>query len=118
MKKLAFAAVAALTIGTAAAEQKFGAEVYPGAKADAGTTEFLTKSLKMKGEAYVTNDPLDKVVAFYKKQPGLTQSPYPDAKQAGFSGKGVMITIQNPWMDMKESKINNTTLVSIVQQKK
>jgi hypothetical protein len=118
LKKLAFAALAAFAIGTAAAEQQFGVEVYPGAKSDAPTTEFLTKGLKMKGEAYVTGDPLDKVVAFYKKQPGLTQNPGADAKQAGFSGKGVMVTIQNPWMDTKGGKINNTTLVSVVQQKK
>lgn len=117
MKKPALAAIAALTIGTAFAEQKFGVEVYPGAKPDAPTTEFLTKSLKMNGTAYVTGDALDKVVAFYKKQPGLTQSPNPDATQAGFSGKGVTITVQNPWADMKAGKINKSTLVSIIQDK-
>ena len=116
MKKHVFAALAALVIGNAAAEQKFGVEVYPGAKPEAGSTEFLKKSLKMNGQAYETGDSVDKVAAFYKKQPGLTQNPNPDAKQAGFSGKGVMVTVQNPWADPKTGKVNTTTLVSVVQQ--
>jgi hypothetical protein len=117
LKKLAIAALAAFAIGTAAAEKLHGVEVYPGSKPDADTTQFLKTKLKMNGTAYVTGDSVDKVVAYYKSQPGLTQNPGADAKQAGFSGKGVMVTIQNPWADMKSGKINTTTLVSIVQQK-
>ena len=116
MKRLTIALAACLFISHAAAEQKHGVEVYPGAKAHAETTEFLQKSLKMQGNAYVTSDSVAKVTDFYKKQPGLKQNPGADSTQSGFMGKGVMVTIQNPWMDMKTSKKETSTLVSIVKQ--
>ena len=117
MNKLVYAAIAAFAIGTAVAEQQFGVEVYPGAKPEPGVDEFIKTSLKMNGRAYVTGDSVEKVAAFYKKQPGMTQNPNPDSKQAGFSGKNVDVTVQNPWADMKSGKMNNTTLVSIVKTK-
>jgi hypothetical protein len=106
----------ALWIGAAGAEQLHGVEVYPGAKPEPATNQFLKEGLKMNGGAFVTGDPLDKVVAFYAKQPGMKQMPGADAKQAGFMGKGVHVTIQNPWLEVKQSKMMNNTLVSIVKQ--
>jgi hypothetical protein len=118
LKKTIVMGLAALWIGAAGAEQLHGVEVYPGSKPDAATTQFLKEGLKMNGQAFVTTDGVDKVTAFYAKQPGLKQNPGADAKQSGFSGNKVMVTVQNPWADMKTGKVNNTTLVSIVQQKK
>jgi hypothetical protein len=31
-------------------------------------------------------------------------------------GMGTMLTIQNPWADMKRGKMNNDTPISIVKQ--
>jgi hypothetical protein len=109
--------LAALFIGVANAEQLHGVEVYPGAKPEPSTNQFLKEGLKMNGGAFVTGDSVEKVVAFYGKQPGLKQMPGADAKQAGFTGKGVHVTIQNPWLEVKQSKMMNNTLISIVQQK-
>ena len=117
MKKVIAMGIAALWIGAAGAEQLHGVEVYPGAKPEPTTNQFLKEGLKMNGGAFVTGDSVEKVAAYYSKQPGLKQNPGADAKQAGFSGKGVMVTIQNPWLDVKTSKVNNSTLVSIVKQK-
>lgn len=33
-----------------------------------------------------------------------------------FSGKGVMVTVQNPWMDMDSGKVMQDTLISIVKK--
>ena len=116
MKRFIVAAATVLFIGHAGAEQKHGIQVYPGAKPEPTTNQFLKEGLKMDGAAYVTGDSVEKVAGFYAKQPGLKQNPGADAKQAGFMGKGVMVTVQNPWLDVKTSKVNNTTLVSIVKQ--
>jgi hypothetical protein len=117
LKKVIVMGLAALWIGAAGAEQLHGVEVYAGAKPEPSTNQFLKEGLKMDGRAFVTGDSVEKVVAFYAKQPGMKQMPGADAKQAGFTGKGVHVTIQNPWLDVKTSKVNNTTLVSIVKQK-
>ena len=117
MKRKIMAGIAALCIGHAAAEQQFGVEVYPGAKPSPEVKEFLTKGLKMQGEAYVTADSVEKVTAFYAKQPGLKQNPGADKTQSGFTGNKVMVTVQNPWMETKSGKKMDSTLVSIVKQK-
>ena len=117
MKRFMIAAIAALAIGDAAAEKQFGVEVYPGAKPAPEVAQQLKEAMKINGHTYVTGDSVDKVAAYYQKQPGLKQNPGADAKQAGFMGQGVMVTIQNPWMDMKTGKVQSNTLVSIVKQK-
>lgn len=116
VKRFVIGAAAALFIGHAVADKTFGVEVYPGAKPSPETNEFLQKSLKMQGQAYVTGDSLAKVTEFYRKQSGLKQNPGSDSTQSGFSGKGVMVTLQNPWMDMKNGKKMESTLVSIVKR--
>ena len=116
MKRFIIGAFAAFVIGHAAAEQVHGVEVYPGAKPEPATNQFLKEGLKMNGSAFVTGDSVEKVVAFYAKQPGLKPSPGADSKQAGFMGKGVMVTIQNPWLEVKQSKAMNSTLISIVKK--
>lgn len=116
LKRFVIGVVAALAIGHAAAVQQFGVEVYPGAKASPEVNAFLKEQLKVDGHAYVTGDSVQKVTAFYQKQPGLKVMPGADAKSSGFTGKGLMVTVQNPWMDMKSGKMVNSTLVSIVKQ--
>ena len=99
----------------AAAESRFGVEVYPAAKADAAVTKSLETKLKLKNAAaYRTSDSVAKVCEFYRKQ-GLKEGPATSAQGAMFTGPGVNVTIQNPWMDMDSGKKNTDTLISIVK---
>jgi hypothetical protein len=101
----------------ALAETQSGVTVYPGARVDKETAEMLKKSMGIKGHTYRTPDSVEKVADFYRKQP-LEENPGTSKTGAGFRGKKVMVTIQNPWMDMKSGKMNNDTLISIVPSKR
>ncbi len=103
----------AIMVGVGNAEEKFGIVVYPGSKSESGTTEFL-KQMSPQTAAYRTGDSVDKVVAFYKKQPGFKL--IGDAsKEGAMFRKGKMdVTIQSPWMDTKSGKMVKDTLISIV----
>ncbi|SPF32052.1 conserved exported hypothetical protein [Syntrophobacter sp. SbD1] len=111
-----FIAIFAVLAGTVAAEELFGIEVYPGAKADPETTKFLQENLKVNGAAFRTNDPVEKVTDFYKNQPNLKAIGILDESAVFKKGDSVELTIQNPWRDMKTSRTNNDTLISIVSQ--
>lgn len=111
-----FIAIFAIFAATAAAEELFGIEVYPGAKADQDTTKFLQESLKVHGVAFRTNDPIDKVTDFYKNQPNLKAMGIMDESAVFKRGDSIELTIQNPWKDMKTSKVNHDTLISIVSR--
>jgi hypothetical protein len=115
MKRAAMMAAVLFWASQSMAESKFGVEVYPGAKADAGVTKSLEQKLKLKNaSAYRTSDSVAKVCEFYRKQ-GLKEQPGTRAEGAMFTGQGVNVTIQNPWMDMESGKMMNDTLVSIVK---
>lgn len=101
--------------GTAAGEDKFGIEVYPGAKPEAGTTKFLVQDLKVQGAAYRTGDPVGKVIDFYKGRKGLKYLGG-DSSNALFRKGGVDVTIQSPWQNMATGKMMKDTLISIVKQ--
>lgn len=116
MKKALCAGLATLILSThAAAQSQPAAPVYPGAKADAAVAAELKKSMKIDAQTYRTGDSVEKVASFYKSQK-LKEMPGADKQQAGFTGEGVHVTIQNPWMDMKSGKLNNDTLISIVKR--
>jgi len=100
---------------TAGAEEKFGIPVYDGAKYDASTSKTVSESMSINAACYRTNDPLAKVVEFYKKQPGL-EFMGGDKESAMFKKGDVDITIQSPWMDMKSGKMMKDTLISIVKR--
>ena len=107
------------------AEEKLGITVYPGAEFDAATTKVVsTMSSMVKGAAcYRTKDSVQKVADFYKKQSGLRNRGV--TKDGGMFTKGSTeecmnhgctdVTIQGPWMDTKTGKMNNDTLISIVE---
>ena len=115
MKKLIVAALA-LCAAQALAEQKHGIEIYPAAKADAETAKMIKDTMKIDAATYRTTDSVTKITEFYRKQSGLKENPGADAKGSSFMGKGTMLTVQNPWADMKSGKMNNDTLISIVKQ--
>ena len=65
----------------------------------------LNKQMNMKNVAtYRTSDSVSKVAEFYKKR-SLKEQPGTSKEGAMFTGKGVTVTIQNPWMDMGSGKI-------------
>jgi hypothetical protein len=118
VKKAAFITAALLFAASAAAEQKHGIEVYPGAKPDAKVEKQLEK-MNIKGAAtYRTSDSVKKVTEFYRKQGGLTEGPASSDTGSMFTGKDVTVTVQNPWMDMDTSTIVKDTLISIVKKKR
>ena len=101
---------------TANAEERFGVAVYPGAKYDEATSKSLKESMQLTAACFRTNDSVDKVAAFYKKQKGL--SLLGDATKEGAlfrSPSGVDVTIQSPWMNMKTGGMMKDTLISIVK---
>lgn len=129
---VALACLAAVMAAPALA-QNAGIAVYPGAKPDAATSEFLRSQMGVEGAAYRTSDSLQKVAAFYQQQPGM--KPMGDAtkdsaafvagckeefnavmKKKMTTGCTHHVTVQNPWMDMKTGKMVADTLVSIVKQ--
>ena len=113
MKKVIVAALAAGFIGSAAAAQHFGVEVYPAAKPAPEVSKALKESMKLDVGTFTTSDSVEKVTAFYKGQKGLTEQPGTSKEGAMFMGKGAMVTIQNPWLDMKTGQKQTSTLVSI-----
>ena len=114
MKHAAILAATLLAATFAVAEQKHGVEVYPNAKPDADVAKQLEKMNIKNGATYRSSDSATKVAEFYRKQSGLKEVGAGTDKGATFQGNKVMVTIQNPWLDMGTSKIVNDTLISIV----
>jgi hypothetical protein len=117
MKKAVFAVIAAACMSQAAAQSDPGVPVYPGAKPAPEVAEALKKQMNIAATTYRTSDSVEKVAEFYRKQ-SLKEGPGTSKQGAMFSGNGVNLTIQNPWLDMKSGKVNNDTLVSIVKARK
>lgn len=82
---------------------------------DSAATEFL-KQISPESAAYRTGDKIEKVMAFYKKQPGMN---FVGGEQEGgmFRKGNVDVTVQSPWMDTKTGKMEKDTLISIVMNK-
>jgi hypothetical protein len=115
LKILAFVVVFLFAgIITARAEEKFGVKVYDGATYDTSTSKTVSESMSINASCYRTNDNVEKVTEFYKKQPDLE---FMGGSQEGamFKKGDVDITIQNPWMDMQSGMMNKDTLISIVK---
>jgi hypothetical protein len=100
---------------TAGAAEKFGVKVYDGAKYDASNSKSVSQMMSTDAACYRTNDAAAKVIAFYKKQPGLKYTGGSE-QHAMFIKGAVHVTVQNPWMDMKSGKMIKETLISIVKQ--
>ena len=117
MMKVALLATALFFSVHALAEQKHGVEVYPNAKADAKVAKQLEKMNIKDAGTYRSGDSVAKVTEFYRKQ-GLKEVGSGNAQGATFQGKDVMVTIQNPWLDMDTSQKMSDTLISIVKNKR
>lgn len=118
MKRAAWITSALLFSTAALADQKHGVEVYPNAKADAKVAKQLEKMNIKDAGTYRTADSVKKVTEFYRKQGALKEGPGTSDTGAMFTGKDVMVTIQNPWLDMDTSQKMSDTLISIVRNKR
>ena len=115
-KSLLVVTLLALTVAASAAEEKLGVKVYEGAKLDKDASAWVSESFSVEAFCYRTADSLDKVVAFYKKEPGLEFMG--EGKEGAMFKKGdVDVTIQNPWMNMKTGQLTKDTLITIAKQK-
>ena len=113
--KMHLAAVVSILALSAPAAAK-DVPVYPGARADAGVAADLKKQMKIDATFHRTSDSVAKVSGFYRQH--LKELGAGNDKGATFTGDKVMVTVQNPWMDMKSGKVQNDTLISIVPQKR
>jgi hypothetical protein len=107
-------ALLALAIVVSAADEKFGVKVYEGAKVDKETSEALSQMMSVQAFCYRTSDSVEKVMSFYKKEPGM-EFMGGDKENAMFKKGEVDVTIQNPWMNMKTGQLTKDTLISIVK---
>jgi hypothetical protein len=97
------------------AEDKFGVKVYAGAKLDKDTSTWISESFSSEAFCYRTSDSVEKVVEFYKKEPGMNF--VGSTKEGGmFKKDKIDITIQSPWQDMKTGQLMKDTFISIVRQ--
>lgn len=109
------AAAIALAAAALVAEEKFGVKVYEGAKADKEMSAAVSEAFSMEAFCYRTADGLEKVTAFYKKEPGLEFMG--DSKEGAMFRKGnVDVTIQAPWMNMRTGRLMKDTLITIVRR--
>jgi hypothetical protein len=123
-RKAASSAVAAFVfmiciISSAAAEERLGVDVYPGAKYDRARTELLLKSMPAQGAAYRTKDGIAKVTEFYRKQGLLflkVGSPSRDRVRFKKADTGVDVVVQSPWRDAKTGAKMTDTLILIFKE--
>ncbi len=117
--RTALAACALLfLLSCARAEERLGVPVYPGAKYDQDRTELLRDSLGVRGAAYRTGDPIENVIAFYRKQ-GLVM-----LKVGGSEGlarfkkedRGTDVVVQSSWKDPKTGATAKDTLILIFKR--
>jgi hypothetical protein len=113
---VAILAVSIVLSGTAGAEERFGVAVYPGAKYDEATSKYLAESMQLTIACYRTNDGMDKVSAFYRKQKGLALRGDVMKENALFQSDNADVTIQRPWLNVISGRMMNDTLISIVRK--
>jgi hypothetical protein len=115
--KLIFAgAMLMLCVAASRAEEKFGVRVYEGAKLEKDVSDWVSESFSAQAFCYHTSDSPDKVIAFYKNEPGLKF--IGEAKGNAMLKKGdVDITIQSPWQNVKTGQLFKDTLITILKNK-
>ena len=107
-----------ISVTASGAEEKFGVKVYGGAKLDKDTSAWVSEMFSAEAFCYRTTDSLDKVVEFYKKEPGLEfmgKGMEKNKEGAMFKKGEVEVVIQNPWMDVKSGQMMKETLINIVK---
>ena len=108
--------VTSVLSATASAEERFGAVVYPGAKYDETTSKYMSESRQLTIACFRTNDSLDKVAAFYRKQKEFSIRGEVMKENARFQSSTVDVTLQSPWLNVISGRMMNDTLISIVKK--
>jgi len=108
--------IAVVLSGPAGAEERFGVAVYPGAKYDDATSKYMSESMQLTIACFRTNDGLDKVATFYRKQKGLSIRGDVMMENARFQSNTADVTLQNPWMNVISGRMMNETLISIMRK--
>ena len=99
--------------------EHFGIQVYAGARLDQEETAFVRKNISPDGYFYRTKDSVEKVIAFYENQPGLTSLGH-DKNGGRFikekGGQTVYIIIDSPWQPTKGGEVSQDTKIVIVKE--
>ncbi len=106
-------------ISSAAAEERLGVAVYPGAKYDQARTKQLRESMSVRGAAYRTSANIAEVVEFYKKQGLLFLKIGSTSKETARFKKvdtDVDVVVQSPWQDAKTGATMTDTLIMIFKK--
>jgi translation elongation factor EF-G len=101
-----------LLAALAGAQEKFGVTVYPGAKEVPSAEKTLASTFHTTAGCYRTSDSMAKVAAFYKQQQGMKLASQTQILFE-FTGKGVKVTINSPWVDPTDYSTKNDTLITI-----
>jgi hypothetical protein len=119
LTRISFAAfVFMMCISSAAADERLGVAVYPGAKYDPIKTGRLAENPLIQGAAYRTNDDIAKVIAFYRKQGLLFLNICSPSKvRARFKkvDNDVDVVVQKPWKDTQTGATMMDTLILILK---
>ena len=108
-----------MCISSAAAEERLGVAVYPGAKYDPIRTMRLRENPSMHGSAYRTSDDIAKVTAFYREQGLLflkTGSPSKERARFKKVDSDVDVVVQQPWKDAQTGATMTDTLILILKE--
>ncbi len=99
--------------------EHFGVPVYQGARLDANETDFMRKNAGADGHFYRTGDKVEKVLAFYTKQPGLTCLGS-DKNGGRFikeeDGQTIYVIVESPWQPSKGGAVSRDTKIYIVRE--
>ena len=103
----------------ALAAEHFGVTVYAGSRLDKAETTFLRESAGADGYFYRTGDSVEKVIAFYQKQRGLTSLGHDKnggrfVKEEG--GQTVYVNIDSPWQPAKGGEVSQDTRIVIIRE--
>ncbi len=119
MRTIFAAFIFMICITSAAAEERLGVAVYPGAKYDQARTNLLRNSLSVQGAAYRTSDDVATVVAFYRKQGLLllkVGSPSKEHARFKKADTGVDVVVESLRKDSQTGANMTDTLIQIFKQ--
>jgi len=108
-----------MCLSSAAAEERLGVAVYPGAKYDQIRTGFHAQNPSIQVAAYRTDDDIAKVMAFYRKQGLLflkTGSPSKERARFKKVDSDVDVVVQQPWKDPQTGATMTDTLILIMKE--
>jgi hypothetical protein len=112
--------VCMICVSAAAAEDRLGVPVYPGATYDPVRTKLFATNPSMDGAAFRTSDDIGKVKIFYQKQ-GLVLLKVGSTsnERARFKSMEVNtdVVIQQPWQDPQTKAMMTDTLILILREK-